>query len=376
LGVSEIAAQVEGLIRALDLAAGVTPRARGLHGFECGVTYAAGILLDWTPADGEGPNKGYASAQLKGEFFKTLSPEESAFGLTWLAECLPYRCTRIDIQMTNCETPAVPQIIKGFREGDLRVKQKTFFEPKGLELKNGLYPKGATLCHGTRSSDNYARQYDKHLQEEVVLKNPEPGPPRRRDEIELKAPLAQGVWDDLVSEIRNAALSPQPDWEAEARFVQGRIRHLLPIRDVSQWRDTEMPKNWASTAPEPLWWAELFSEDAVRARREKGLSKPFLARVEYPAKNYGGRFLQDLVLERLKAERIFDGEPGAEMLALLTVRDKYVASASEKYLDELLEQLPESEHDAARAHWWGYVRAQGDGKDAEREWAESDFPRM
>jgi hypothetical protein len=278
--------------------------------------------------------------------------------------------------MTNCDTPQVPEIIKGFRQGILRVKQKQFFEPKGLELKAGQYPKGATICHGTRASDNYARQYDKHLQEQEVLKNPEPGPPRRRDEVELKAPLAQTAWADLLETVRTAALAPLPDYEAEARFVQSRIRHLLPIRDTSQWEGGDMPKNWASTAPEPAWWAELFSEDAVRARREKGVSKPFLARVEYPTKAYAGRYLQNLVLKRLEADQRWADPEEADRDATLALRDQFVANAQESSLEELLENLPAEQHDEARAHWWGYVRAAADGVDAQRDWAEREKPRM
>jgi hypothetical protein len=364
--VAEVASQIESLVSSLEAPSGVERRARGLHGFECGVTYRAGILLDWTPADGDGPNKGFASAQFKGDFFKSLSAEESAFAIQWLSECQPYRCTRIDLQMTNCETPLVPEIIKGFRKGTLRVRQKHFFEPKGLELTGGDYPKGATICHGTRTSDNYARQYDKHLQEANVLRNPDPGPPRRRDEVELKAPLAQSTWTDLVGAVRDAALAPAPDWEAEARFAQARIRHLLPIRDTSQWEGQEMPKNWASTAPEPAWWTELFSEEAVRIRREKGVPKAFLAKVTYPQTAYAGRFLQQLVLDMLEARRFFPDPLEASEAALLKTRDRFVRHAQESALQELLDNLPEADHEDARGWWFAAVRAAADGAENQR----------
>ena len=137
-----------------------------------------------------------------------------------------------------------------------------------------------------------------------------------------------------------------------------------------------MPKNWASAAPEPAWWAELFSEDAVRARRERGIAKPFLSKVEYPTKAYAGRYLQGLVLERLKAEEIWSDSAMADQHAQIAMRDQFVRNAQESSLEELLEHLPERQHEEARAIWWGYVRAAGDGIDRYREWAESDFPRM
>lgn len=337
-----------------------------MHGFEYGVTYLAGVTIDWTPGDGEGPNKGFASVQLKGEFFERLGAEEASFALAWLHECQPYRCTRIDLQQTHCETRLVPDIIRDYRAGLLRTKRKKFFEPKGVELANGSYPKGATLAHGDRASDNFARQYDKHLQLKFVGRVEDPGPPRRRDEVECKGTLAQAVWTDLVAVVTEDGQRPVPTWTAEARFAQGSIRHLLPIRDISQWEGKDLPTNWASTAPEPGWWAELFSEDAVRARRAKGPSKPFLAALQYPRKAYGGRYLQDLVMTVL--ESITEGvDPEHAMeYATCKVRDAYVANASEARLEELLDNLHESEHELAKQVWWMAVRQAADADDAER----------
>lgn len=366
VGVADLAAQIEALLDALGAPAGVRARPRGMHGFENGVTYVSGLTLDWTPSDGDGPNKGFASVQLKGDFFDRLGPEEASFALAWLHECQPYRCTRIDLQMTNLDTPLVPEIIRAYRSGRLKTKQKKYFEPKGLELANGHYPKGATLVHGTRTSDNYARQYDKHLQLLEIGKVKDPGPPRRRDEVECKGPLAQAVWTDLVQAVTDDGQKPVPTWAAEARFAQGSIRHLLPIRDISQWEGRDLPTNWASTAPEPAWWAELFSEDAVRARRARGPSKPFLAALEYPRKAYGGRYLQDLVMTVL--DSITEGVDPAHAMEYATckVRDAYVANAADSRLDELLENLPAPQHELAKQVWWMAVRQAADADDAER----------
>lgn len=375
-GVGEIASQVEHLIGALELASGVQRRARGLHGFENGVTYTAGVLVDWTPADGEGPNRGFASVQIKGELFKQLNPEESAFLLVFLNECLPYRCTRIDLQMTNCDTPQVGELIRDFRAGRLRVKQKQFFEPKGIELSGGNYPKGATLCHGARTSDNYARQYDKDKQELELHPSADPGPPRRRDEVEAKSTLAQSLWTELIGSVKESALTATPDWEAEARFTQASIRHLVPIRDTSQWEGVEMPKNWASTAPEPTWWTELFCEEAVRIRREKGLPKTFMAKLAYPQQTFGGRYLQQLTLDRLAAELQGCEPVDARWEATLRVRDRFVANAKDPSLDELLLQIPEEQHARAREIWFEEVRTAADGAENVRDWTEAEKTRM
>jgi hypothetical protein len=279
---------------------------------------------------------------------------------------MPYRCTRIDLQMTNCETPLVPEIIRDFREGRLRVLRKAFFEPKGLELTGGHYPQGATICHGSRVSENYARQYDKHLQEAIVGRNPEPGPPRRRDEVELKGKLAQQAYQDLVGVIAAEAEAGAGDCEVEARFAQTRIRSLLPLRDISEWEGTDLPKNWSGTAPEPAWWTELFSEDAVRIRRDKGPSKAFLARVQYPHTAFAGRVVQQYVLDRLEAGLWITDPEAADDYALLLLRDRFARHAKESSLQELLENLPESQHAEARGHWFGVIRAAADADDNDR----------
>jgi hypothetical protein len=137
-----------------------------------------------------------------------------------------------------------------------------------------------------------------------------------------------------------------------------------------------MPKNWASTAPEPTWWAELFSDEAVRARREKGLPKTFMAKLAYPQQTFGGRFLQQLTLDRLAAE--LQGLPSSDARweATLKARDRFVANAKESSLDELLEQLPEAQHARARAIWFEEVRTAADGAENVRDWAETEKTRM
>jgi len=365
VGGLDLAEELQGLVDAMGLSGGATPRARGLHGFENGLTYICGLQLDWTENNGEGPNPGYSSVQLKGDFFKQLGPEESAFALLFLNDLKPYRCTRIDAQMTHCSGPLVPEIIRDYREGRLRTKQKKYFEPKGREVSGGQYPEGATLVHGSRQSENYARQYDKHLQQ-AALGIEDVGPPRRRDEIEFKGALAHAVYDDLQIVLNHQADQASTDWMGEARFCKGLIRHYLPIRDTSPWEGKELPVNWGSTAAEPAWWTKYFSEDAIRARRERGPSSTLLKRIGYMNRTFGSLYTQQYVLERLKAEEVQPDTATADDYAQCVVRDRMFSNAKDYRLEELLENLPVQKQARAREIWWEAVRAAADGDDRER----------
>lgn len=364
VGGVDLAQELQGLIDAVGLSGGAVARTRGLHGFQNGMSFTAGIQLDWTDGDGEGPNVGYAGLQLKGDFFKQLGPEESAFSLLFLNDLRPYRCTRIDPQMTHCSGPLVPEIIRGYRSGLLRTKQKKSFEPKGREVAGGEYPDGATLVHGSRQSENYARQYDKHLQQKA-LGEEFAGPPRRRDEIEIKGATAQAVWRDLITVLEDQMEEATPTWMAEARFCKGLIRHYLPIRDISQWEGKDLPVNWAGVAPEPLWWSTHFSEEAIRARRERGPSSTLLKRIGYMNRTYGSLFTQEYVLEHLKAEEWAEDWVEASEYAQALLRDRMFSNAKEHRLEELLENLPEHQHERARELWWGCVRAAANGNEAD-----------
>lgn len=374
VGGLDLAQELQGLIDAVGLIGGASPRARGLHGFEHGLSFAAGLQLDWTDGDGEGHNKGYSSLQVKGDFFKSLGPEESALALSLLNDLRPYRCTRIDAQMTHCAEPLVPELIKLYRKGLLRTRYKKTFEPKGSELAGGLYPKGATLTHGSRDSENYARQYDKHLEQES--KGLEAGPPRRRDEVELKGATANAVWKELHVVLNQQIEQATPNWMAEAAFSKGLIRHYLPIRDTSPWEGKELPKNWAGTAVEPAWWAKHFSEEAIRARRERGPSSTLLKRIGYMNRTFGSLYTQQFVLEQLRQEQLTDNVGLASEMAQLIVRDRMFTHAKDYRLDELLENLPVAQHDRAREIWWSAVRAAADGNESERDFEPSENSRM
>ena len=146
------------------------------------------------------------------------------------------------------------------------------------------------------------------------------------------------------------------------------------IRD-SQWTPDTRPKNWASEAPEPKWWADLFNEQALHLRRKKAISKSLRDAIAYNRRQGGGRFLQDLVLTELElAKRGYEPQEAAES-AVCTVRDRYAKHGSDSRLEELLAETPPEDHAWIRDRWIWYGRNGASNPEAEND-GPGSYPPM
>lgn len=368
LGIGDLVLGLGDLFDEIGLTGDFKQRNRGRNGFENGLSFLAGVEVDWTDSNSNGPNRSSISCQFKGKFFATFGALETAlFGLS-MAEFGPVRASRLDIQVTSTECPTAPELIKKFRAGQLKVVRKKSFEPKGQELEGGRYPKGATLAHGSRQSDVYIRQYDKHLETGE-------GPKRLRTELECKADLATQMWELYVEGWQEAALGTAQDLASEVRLSQQLIRKYMPLRDVSQWAPDARPKSWASEAPEPKWWADLFSEQAIALRRKKAISRSLRDAVAYNRRQGGGRFLQDLILTELMiSKQGWDDQEAAEA-ALCTVRDRYAMHAPDTRLEELLRETPPEDHEWIKSRWAWYGKNGADQEEREADGLQS-YPPM
>ena len=347
-------------------------RDRGRHGFENGITFGKLLELDWTDVEGEGPNKGTASAQFKGEFFSGLGAAEVAVMGLLVAEIGPHKCTRIDAQVTAQNCPLAESLIADFRAGRLACPRKKYFEPKGQELEGGHYPKGATLCLGSRQSNVFCRAYDKHLQ-----KN-DGGPQRLRAEVELKGPVAIEAWKAYLAAWKHEALTLPAQLTEEVKLSQRLVRTYMPLRDVTQWAPGQRPKDWAGKAPEPSWWAELFEAKAERLRVTKEPSKELRVALGRSRKQAGGRYLQDLILAEVDLLRSNEADPEhSHDQALRLTRSRMARHASDQRLQELLENLPPEFHAFARSRWTELGKIGGDDLDDELEiWGNGVNPPM
>ena len=334
-----------------DLPTNPLIRDRGLQGFaNAAVDEAAGLRLDWTRPNEDGNNAGYFCLQVKGAWFEAADGETAADFLQLLEAYGPYRVTRLDFQQTSrTNNRLTPWWIHKFETGQFRVIGKKHYEPRGKKDAAGAYPSGATLYHGSRTSDRYARQYDKHLQ-----KND--GPPRRRDEVEVKGESARNLWKQMHAEL---LLTEQLGTQRGATlhsFSKGTIRALLPIRDTSRWHKRELPRKWTSMAIEPTSWSTLFDDDAIQVKPRERKVSSLMKSYRYANENFGAA-LSVMAIQRMVASvRAGKDWQTASNEAYIQSMDDAVLAANEDRVKEFCAELPPSERDEVLKHWFGLLR--------------------
>ena len=330
-----------------DLPTSADVRDRGVQGFaNAAVDEAAGLRLDWTKPREEGNNPGFFCLQIKGQWFEAADGETAADFLQLMQAYGPYRCTRIDFQQTTRTTSRLtPWWIDKFEKGLFRVIGKKHYEPRGKKDHLGTYPEGATLYHGSRASERFARQYDKHLQAAQ-------GPPRRRDEIEMKGASARDLWGQLHDELLLTEQLGTSRGATLHSFSKGTIRALLPIRDTSLWAGKELPKRWSSMATEPKTWATLFDGDPIQVKPRERKVSSLLKSYRYATDNFGAavsvRFLQ--LMEKYKA--LGDAPFEASDNSYAEILDDFILGANEERAMEFINELPPSQREAMRGEWF------------------------
>lgn len=265
-----------------DIPTAAVQRDKGVSGFaSAAVDKAAGLRLDWTRPGEEGQNPGYFCLQVGGRFFSQTNGETQADFLQLLEAYRPLRATRLDIQQTvRTDSRLTPWWIKQFDSGKFRVVGRKHYEQRGKKDHSGNFPDGATLYHGSRTSERYARQYDKHLESGTGL-------PRRRDEIEIKGESCRDLYAQLHESLLKCEETGQPRGEALYSFSKRSIRAFLPIRDMSPWAKKETPKHWSQMAEEPLSWSTLFDEDPLMIKPRETKVTSLIKSYRYATNNFG-----------------------------------------------------------------------------------------
>ena len=333
-----------------DLPTAAVVRDRGVSGFEnSAVDNAAGLRVDWTRINGEGPNKGFFCLQVKGEWFDQADGPTTVDLLQLLDAYGTYRVTRLDIQQTTVTRKYLtPWWITAFDAGALRVIGKKYYEPRGIKSGSNDYPAGATLYHGSRTSERFARQYDRHKKVGI-------GPPRRRDEIEIKGESCRRLWDELLGELAQGEQTEQGRVDRLAAFSKSAIRAYLPIRDTSRWLGRDLPKDWAQYAEEPMNWKELFEEEARGISPAPKRVTSLLKSYRYASQNFGAAV--SVTAAKSYVEALGEGmdATAASNWAYCKLMDDFVLGANEARAREFIAELPRSIRDQVEAHWMGLL---------------------
>ena len=317
-----------------ELPSAAVIRDRGLQGFAAAaVDKAAGFRLDWTRPGEEGTNPGYFCLQVQGTWFEQADGETAADLLQLLEAYGPLRATRLDFQQTiPTEHHLTPWWISSFERGDLRVLGRKHYEPRGRKDFDGNYPAGATLYHGARTSERFARQYDKHLQQQS-------GEPRRRDEVEIKGQACRDLWADLQQALIDGEQQGIARGASLYSFAKRSIRAFLPIRDTSRWAGQKLPQNWAQMAQEPLTWSNLFDEDALTIKPREKTVTSLLKSYRYAKGNFGSAISVMALVKRQELEHQGFPEEVAHPLACQEVIDEMTLEARPEKVQEFASEF-------------------------------------
>ena len=273
----------------------------------------------------------------------------------------PYRCTRIDFQQTSrTNNRLTPWWIERFESGRFRVVGKKHYEPRGKKDHLGGYPEGATLYHGSRSSERFARQYDKHLQSDH-------GPPRRRDEVEVKGESARNLWQQMHDELLTTEQLGTSRGATLHTFSKGTIRALLPIRDCSRWLGKKLPTKWAQVANEPTTWATLFDDDPITVKPRERKVSSFLKSYRYASSNFGTAISFMWAKYYTEYLDLEDTHDEASNNAYCRVLDEMVLGANEDRFMEFLSELPPSERPRVKELWFGLLRNAASNEERARD---------
>ena len=358
----ELASLLQEFQTQYDLPTAAVTRDRGIQGFaNAAVDKAAGLRLDWTRPDEDGFNKGTFCLQVKGTWFEAADGETQADFLQLMEAYGVYRCTRLDIQQTIRTTKYLtPWWIQMFENGFMRVVGKKHWEPRGARDHSGGYPEGATIYHGSRTSDRYARQYDKHLQAGDALK-------RRRDEIELKGQSARDLWQQMHAELLTCEQNGVSRGATLHAFSKSSIRALLPIRDTSRWAGKPLPKKWAQVAKEPTTWATLFDDAPLEVKPRERKMTSLLKSYRYAKENFGAPVgLMTAFYCVQESKRLGDAHEGAHE-AYARVIDEFILAGNEDRVMELCGELPPTLREEVRAKWFDLLRTSASNEERIRD---------
>ena len=189
-----------------------------------------------------------------------------------------------------------------------------------------------------------SRQYDKHLQAQH-------GPPRRRDEVEVKGESARNLWQQLHDELLRTEQLGTSRGATLHSFSKGTIRALLPIRDTSRWKGRALPQNWSSMAIEPTTWATLFDNDPIQVKPRERKVSSLIKSYRYANDNFGAALSVMCAQRYLANRRAGLDEEEAAKDAYIQGMDDATLAANEDRVREFCAELPPEERDEVFGQW-------------------------
>lgn len=220
--------------------------------FEYRYEHDSGLQWEMSPDDSEKSTKNCGSLVLPGALWGALDAAERRDLIVDIYKWPGYfRTTRWDAQITALD-PAITiyEVIEQVAAGKLWCARIASQQSHSRRDKDGLLIEPPTQYFGSPQSNVRVRIYDHGAKYDWRV-------PSLRVEAQLRKDTADQHFARLGSRCLSEIDSDPLFVVEEARTVKDALMQHADLKDTSMWAGRRKPRNWASEAPRPSWYAEI-----------------------------------------------------------------------------------------------------------------------
>ena len=267
--------------------------------FDTRYSHPSGIQMEMSGFDSAKSTKGCASLAINGASWGSLDASERRDLIIDIYRWPGYfRTTRWDAQITALNPPrTIEQIIDDVAEGKLWAARIGSEQSWSRRDKEGGLIEPPTQYFGSPQSNVRVRIYDHGAKHDWQI-------PSLRVETQLRKDTANQHFARLGDRCLSERDADPLFVTQEELTVKDALMQHADLKDTSMWAGRPKPRNWASEAPRPAWYAEMLQHKAdplqIAHKAELEWDKTMQAMIE----QYGRKFW--LYIEREALVRDMD----------------------------------------------------------------------
>ena len=265
--------------------------------FDTRYSHPSGIQLEMSGFDSSKSTKGCASLTVTGGGWGSLDAAERRDLIVDIYRWPGYfRTTRWDAQITALNPPrTIEQIIDDVAAGKLWAARIASEQSWSRRDKEGLLVEPPTQYFGSPQSNVRVRIYDHGAKHDWQI-------PSLRVETQLRKDTANQHFARLGARCLSETDADPLFVTQEEITVKDALMQHADLKDTSMWAGRPKPRNWASEAPRPAWYAEMLDHKAnpllIAHKAELEWDKTMQAMVE----QYGRKFWLYIEREALRRD--------------------------------------------------------------------------
>ena len=220
--------------------------------FDYRYKHDSGIQWEMSPDDSEKSTKNCGSLALPGALWGSLDAAERRDLIVDIYKWPGYfRTTRWDAQITALDPGiTIYEVIEHVAAGKLWCARIASQDSHSRRDKDGLLIEPPTQYFGSPQSNVRVRIYDHGAKHDWRV-------PSLRVETQLRKDTADQHFARLGSRCLSEIDADPLFVTEEARTVKDALMQHADLKDTSMWAGRRKPRNWASEAPRPAWYAEM-----------------------------------------------------------------------------------------------------------------------